>query len=190
MAAIVALLRAVNVGGHNKIKMDELRALFKALCLRGVETYVQSGNVVFGTRERDLALLTKRIRGGIERRFALRPEIILRSASELSEVVRRDPFAARKDIDPARLHVVFLADSPRPDACKELLEIKTDHEEVKVGRRELYIYYPHGAGKSKLTLALIEKTLGVFGTARNWNTSNKLLEMAKRLETSEQTGAK
>ena len=190
MVGIVALLRAVNVGGHNKIKMDELRALFEALDFWGVETYVQSGNVVFGTRERDLARLTQRIRGGIERRFGLRAEVILRTASELSEVIRRNPFVARKDIDPAKLHVVFLADSPRPGTSEKLLGIRADHEEVKVGRRELYIYYPNGAGKSKLTLALMEKTLGVFGTARNWNTTNKLLEMAEHLATSEQTIAK
>jgi uncharacterized protein (DUF1697 family) len=79
MAVVISLLRGVNVGGHHKIKMDALRALYESLELRGAQTYVQSGNVIFKTRERDLIRLGRRIEDGIERTFGFRPHVIVRT---------------------------------------------------------------------------------------------------------------
>src|SRR5690242_12170421 len=91
MTVIISMLRGVNVGGHNKIKMDALRALYESLKLRDAQTYVQSGNVIFKPDERDIALLTKRIEDGIERKFGFRPAVILRTAAEMRGVVERNP---------------------------------------------------------------------------------------------------
>src|SRR5467141_4381483 len=109
MAVIISMLRGVNVGGHNKIKMDALRALYESLKLRDAQTYVQSGNVIFRTEERDIARLTKRIEEGIERKFGFRPDVVLRTAAEMREVVARNPFAKRLGIEPGKLLVSFLA---------------------------------------------------------------------------------
>ncbi|MGA7556115.1 MAG: DUF1697 domain-containing protein, partial [Candidatus Acidiferrales bacterium] len=87
MAVIIAMLRGVNVGGHNKIKMEELRGLCKTLKLRDACTYVQSGNLIFRTDERDLELLTKRLQNAIERKFGFRPDVVLRTAAEMREVI-------------------------------------------------------------------------------------------------------
>ncbi len=84
MAVIISMLRGVNVGGHNKMKMDALRALYESLKLRDAQTYVQSGNVIFRTDERDMARLAKRIEDGIERKFGFRPDVILRTARSRS----------------------------------------------------------------------------------------------------------
>jgi len=183
MNVIISLLRGVNLGSHHKIKMDALRVLYESLKLRDPQTYVQSGNVIFRTGERDLVLLARRIEEAIERKFGFRSDVILRSASELKGVVRRNPFAARRDIEPGKLLVTFLPRDPGPEMRAEVCRIKAEAEEVRIGDRELYIYYPDGMGRSKLARA-IEKALKKSGTARNWNTVTKLLEIAERLEAS------
>ena len=184
MAVIVSMLRGVNVGAHNRIKMDALRALYESLGLREPQTLIQSGNVIFRTEGRDLTLLPERIGKAIERRFGFRPGIMVRTASDLRKVITRNPFAARRDIDPAKLLVTFLATDPGKEARDNVLRIKTDPEELRIDGREVYVHYPNGMGRSKLTPALIEKTLKTSGTGRNWNTIQKLLEIAEKLENS------
>ena len=179
------MLRGVNVGGHNKIKMEALRALYESMKLREAQTYVQSGNVIFRIDERDIALLTKRIEDGIERKFGFRPNVILRTAAEMREVIARNPFAKRRGIEPSKLLVTFLGSDPGAEAREKILQIKCDPEELRIEGRELYIYFPNGIGRSKLSWAGLEKTLKTPGTARNWNSVTKMLEMAENLEASE-----
>jgi uncharacterized protein (DUF1697 family) len=182
MTVIVSMLRAVNVGGHNKIKMDALRTLYESLKLREPQSYVQSGNVVFKTDERDLVRLTKKIENAIERTFGFRPDMVLRTSSDLRDVVAKNPFAKRRDIEPGKLQVHFLASDPGAEARANVLKIKTDPEELCIYGRELYIYFLNGMGQSKLSWAAVNKALKTPGTARNWNTVTKLLEMAESLE--------
>jgi uncharacterized protein (DUF1697 family) len=182
MAAIISMLRAVNVGGHNKIKMDALRVLYESLKLREPQSYVQSGNVVFKTDERDLVRLTKKIENAIEGTFGFRPDVVLRTSSDLRDVVAKNPFAKRRDIEPGRLQVHFLASDPGAEARANVLKLKTDPEELCVYGRELFIYFLNGMGKSKLSWAAVNKALKTPGTCRNWNTVTKLLEMAESLE--------
>ena len=182
MPVIVSLLRAVNVGGRNQIRMEALRALYDSLGLRDAQTYVQSGNVVLRTEARDVAPLSRRIENEIEENFGFRPAVILRTTAELRQVISRNPFAQRRDVEPNRLLVTFLAAKPAPEARARALAIKPDPEELHIEARELYIFYPNGMGRAKLSPAFLEKTLAIPGTARNWNTVNKLLEMAEILE--------
>jgi uncharacterized protein (DUF1697 family) len=185
MTVIISMLRGVNVGGYNKIKMDALRAHCESLGLRDAQTYVQSGNVIFRTVARDLVLLAKRIERGIERSFGFRPDVIVRTSSELRDVIARNPFATRRGIDPSKLLVTFLASDPGPEARDKILRIKADPEELRIDSRELYIYFPNGIARAILSPAVIEKTLKTPGTGRNWNTVRKLLEIAERLEASQ-----
>jgi len=184
MAVIVSLLRGINLASHNRVKMDALRALYESLGLRDVQTYVQSGNVVFKTTERDLAKLSGRIEEAIERGFGFRPGVIVRTTAELRDAIARNPFAARRGIEPGKLLVTFLAGDPAPEARERLLQIDTAPEEMRMDGRELYIYYPNGMGRPKVAWAQLEKTLKTPGTGRNWNTVTKLLEMAEALEAS------
>jgi uncharacterized protein (DUF1697 family) len=185
MAAIVSMLRGVNVGGHNKIKMDALRSLYESMKLREAQTYVQSGNVIFRTAERDIALLTKRIEDGIERKLGFRPDVILRTAAEMRQVILRNPFAKRRGIEPGKLLVSFLASDPGEEGRKKVLQMKCDPEELRIEGREVYIYFPNGIGRSKLPWARLDKMLKTPGTGRNWNSVTKMLEMAEKLEASE-----
>ncbi len=112
MPVLISMLRGINVGGHNKIKMDALRALYISLKFENPQTYVQSGNVVFKSKEQDLALIAKRIQQSIEKNFACCPEVILRTADDLRSVIKNNPFARQPNIDPARLLITFLASDP------------------------------------------------------------------------------
>ena len=166
MAVIISMLRGVNVGGHNKIKMEALR-----------ELYLRSD-------ERDITRLTKQIEDGIERKFDFRPGVILRTVAEMREVVATNPFAKRRGIEPSKLLVTFLASDPEEEAREKVRQMKCAPEELRIEGRELYIYFPNGMGRSKLSLARLEKTLKTRGTGRNWNSVTKMLEMAEKLEAS------
>jgi uncharacterized protein (DUF1697 family) len=182
MAAAISLLRGVNVGGHQKIRMEELRELYESLGLRHAQTYVQSGNVVFHTDARGFTRLSKRIANAIEERFAFRPRVILRTTADLRGVIAANPFASRRDLDPSRLLVQFLASDPPVDARERLLQIESEPEEVRMAGRELYIYYPNGMARPKVAWAFLERILQTPCTGRNWNTVRKLLELAENLD--------
>lgn len=182
MPVIISLLRGINVGGHNKIRMDSLRELCDSLGLRGAQTYIQSGNVVFQAGTPDLVRLQKKLEDALERKFRFRPVVVLRSLSDWKAAIRANPFAGRPGIDPDRLLVMFLAGEPALGAGKLLSQLRAAPEEVKLVGRELYLYYPNGMSRPKLTWTGLEKLLQVPGTTRNLNTVHKLLEMAGRLE--------
>ena len=179
---VICMLRGVNLGPYHRIKMDALRTLCESSGLTGVQTYVQSGNVVFHTKERNLIKLAKRIEDGIEKQFGFRPAVVLRTTAELRQVVARNPFGKRKGIEPAKLLVDFLAIEPDQHAGEELEKIKADPEELHLDGRELYIYFPNGMGRSKLPWARIDRAVKTSGTGRNWNTVTKLFEMAEKME--------
>ncbi len=182
MPVIICMLRGVNVGGHNKIKMDALKALCVSLKLKDPQTYVQSGNVIFSSSEKDLAKLGNRIQDAIEKTFGFRPGVMLRTMAELQGVVARNPFARRKDIEPGKLLVNFLASDPGKQGREKALAIKIGPEEMHLIGRETYIYFPNGQGRSKFPSAAIERALGTSGTGRNWNSVTKMLEMAEKME--------
>lgn len=182
MAVVVSMLRGVNLGPHNRLKMDDLRKLYESLGLRDVGTYVQSGNVVFKTAGRDFAKLAGRIEQGIESSFGVHTDVLLRTTAELRNVVAANPFAGRSGIDPSKLLVDFLAREPSPEATEKLLSVNIDPEELRIHGRELYIYFPNGMARPKLPSGLIDRTIKMPCTGRNWNTVTKLLEMAEALE--------
>jgi uncharacterized protein (DUF1697 family) len=181
MPVIICMLRGVNVGGHNMIKMEALKALCVSLKLKDPQTYVQSGNVIFRTEEKDQEKLTRRIQDAIEKAHGFRPGVVLRTAAELKEVVSRNPFAKRSGIEPGKLLVNFLAADPGKQAREKALAIKIGPEEMHLLGREAYIYFPNGQGRSKFPWAAIERALGTSGTGRNWNSVTKMLEIAEQM---------
>jgi len=180
MPTIIAMLRGVNLGGHKLVKMEALRALCDSLQCRNTQTYVQSGNVVFSTKEKNLSKLTRRIEDGIEKSFGFRAAVIVRTPDEMRKAIAANPFAKR-ELHPSKVIVVFLADELTAETRNQLEAIKVGAEEVKAHAREIYIYYPDGMGKSKFPAAM-ERVLKKTGTARNWNSVTKLMEMAEKEE--------
>ena len=181
---MVSLLRAVNVGSHNQVNMEKLRELHESLGFRNVKTYVQSGNVVFTANVKDLDKLRMRIEKAIEQTFSLQIDVVLRSAADLEAIVKGNPFAKRTGIEPKSLVVHFLATEPDAEAREKITQVKVGPEEMHLVGRDLYIHYAAGQGTTKLTPVLLQRTLKTLGTARNWNTVTKLLEMAKAIENS------
>jgi uncharacterized protein (DUF1697 family) len=182
MAVVIAMLRGVNLGPHNRIKMEALRALCETIQCRDAQTYVQSGNVVFRTDERDLAKLSKRMENAIEKKFGFHSDVILRKTAEMKDAVARNPFARRHGIEPSKLLVTFLASEPSHEAQKQVLALKTDPEQVRIHGKEMYIYFPNGMARPKLPWVTIVRLLNVRGTGRNWNSVIKMLEIAEQME--------
>jgi uncharacterized protein (DUF1697 family) len=171
----VALLRGINVGGKSLVSMAELRTLFTSLGFEDVQTYVQSGNVVFTARSTADRLAVK-----IEREIAaaldVKPAVILRTPAELGRVAQGNPYPRA---DTSKLHVVFLDHAPTRRAVAKLDPDRSPGDELTVKRREIYLHLPNGAGRSKLTLDYLERVLGVRGTQRNWKTLLELIELSR-----------
>jgi uncharacterized protein (DUF1697 family) len=148
MPVVICMLRGVNVGAHNRVKMDDLKKLFTSLKLRDPQTYVQSGNVIFKTDERNLDKLRKNLETAIHKKFGFQTDAILRSTKDFREVIAANPFAKRKDIHPGKLLVTFFSGDPGEDAREQVRAIKCDPEELFIEGREAYIYFPNGAGRS------------------------------------------
>ena len=176
-ATHVALLRGINVGGHHKVPMAELRALFEQLGYTDVATYVQSGNVLFTGETHDEPTTVRGIRAALLDRFGFDIPVLVRSTGELAAVAARHPYAAVQP-DEAKLHVFFLAGEPALEAIADLDPARFAPDEFTVEGRHLYAHYPNGAGRSKLTNDPVERALGTTATARNWRTVTKLLELA------------
>jgi uncharacterized protein (DUF1697 family) len=178
MPVYVAMLRGINVGGHNLIKMEGLRAAFAALGFDDVRTYVQSGNIVFQTATTATARLAKKTSKKILDAFGLDVPVLIRTADELSEVLKSNPLLKRTGIDETKLHVTFLA-AASPKQTDEILKPLAGQSELFAVRgTEIYLYCPGGYGSTKLSNGAIEKKLSVHATTRNWNTVNVLTAMA------------
>jgi uncharacterized protein (DUF1697 family) len=173
MPTYVALLRGVNVGGARKLPMKELVPALEELGLEDVETYIQSGNVVF-RGPTGKAKLTTQLEQAIEQRFGLDVTVMLRTAAELKKLVGANPYVD----DVANVHVAFLDRKPAAAAVKKLDPDRSPPDELTVVGTEVYLHFPNGYGRTKLGGDYLERVLGVRATARNWRTVTKLLELA------------
>jgi uncharacterized protein (DUF1697 family) len=175
----VALLRSVNVAGHGRLAMNELRASFEALGYTDVTTYIQTGNVLFTSSSKS----EKNIAAAVEQRlaedFGDSPAVLIRSVADLRRVGSSSPYA-KAGADPARHHVTFLATLPTKAALDALALPPSRRDELVVAGKEVYVHTPDGYADTKYTGAFLERRLGVVSTTRNWNTVSKLCELAGR----------
>jgi len=180
---VVSLLRGVNVGAHHRIRMEPLRSVYESVGLTDVRTLLQSGNVLFRTRSRDLGRLARQLEQAFETEFGFRSANLLRTVPELRAVADANPFAGRPGIAPANLAVTFLADAADDAARTRLEALKGCPEELHCGTRELYVYYTVGMARPVLTAAMLDKALlKMPTTTRNWNTVLKLVDLAIEMD--------
>ncbi|HKQ50296.1 MAG TPA: DUF1697 domain-containing protein [Phycisphaerae bacterium] len=177
MSSYIALLRGINVGGHNLIGMSDLRAMLESLGFTGVKSLLQSGNLVFQAGKRSPESLERLLESETKKRLKAAPDYFVRTADEWQTLIDRNPFPKEAKSDPSHLLVVFLKDAPDAKLVKALQAAIKGPEIVRADGRHLYAVYPAGIGRSKLTNTLIEKSLATRGTARNWNTIIKLSSM-------------
>ena len=173
MTAYVALLRGVNVGGSTKMQMADLRAMFAANGFADSQTYIQSGNVVFSATATEAALVHT-LEDAIAKTFSLQIPVVVRSKVQLTAVLAADPFP---DAAPNMAHVAFLSAKPPAKAIAGLDPDRSPPDVFTVAGREVYLYYPNGSGRSRLTGDYLERVLGVRVTVRNRNTVSKLLSL-------------
>ncbi len=178
MAKYVSFLRAINVGGRNVIKMDALKQIYADLGLLSAVSHLQSGNVVFDTERSDEMALGAEIETEIEAFAGFRPEVILRTADALAKVIGANPFPGPAKDDPSHLLVMFLKETPSKAQAAALTKANRGPEACAIKGRDIYIHYSEGIGRSKFTNSVIERELGLMGTARNWNTVTRLVELA------------
>jgi uncharacterized protein (DUF1697 family) len=172
----VALLRGINVGGNRKVPMAPLRSLVEGLGHTEVETLLQSGNVVFTADEEATGAPADALAAAIEAEFGFAVAVLVRTKADLVRVIAANPFPDAR-AEPKYLHVAF---SSRPVTVEALAGIDAERfapDEYRVGQDELYLWFPNGSGRSKLTIQLFEKALAADLTARNWNTVTKLRDL-------------
>lgn len=174
MAKQVALLRGINVGGNNMIPMADLRAMFESLGYADTKTLLQSGNVVFDAGKQKPAALEQSLNAATKKRFGFDIDYIVRSASEWSALIAANPFPDEAKRDPSHLLVTCMKERIDSTNVTALQAAIQGPELVRAVGRDLYTVYPIGIGVSKLTPAMVDKHLRLRGTARNWNTVQKI----------------
>jgi uncharacterized protein (DUF1697 family) len=180
MTVHIALLRAVNLAGSSAVAMSDLRSLMTELGFEA-KTLLQSGNLVFDAGKKKGAALETSIEKALAGRLSLKTEIFLRTAKEWDALVEANPFPKEAKADPGHLVLITLREKAKPADVKTLQASIKGRETVAAAGRELYVVYPDGIGRSKLTMAAIEKALGTRGTGRNWNTVLKIAALAAEL---------
>ncbi len=173
MPTCIALVRGINVGGNRMVAMADLRLVMSDVGFVNPRSVLQSGNLVFETTAKPAAA-ERRLEGEVASRLGLQTDFFVRTTREWREVVAANPFRREAEDDPVRLVVMFLKQAPAAAAVKTLQATIRGRETIVAKRRELYITYPDGYGRSRLTGALVEKTLSTRATARNWNTVLRL----------------
>jgi uncharacterized protein (DUF1697 family) len=176
VAVFVALLRGINVGKHRRVAMADLRAALAEAGHAGVTTHLQSGNVILETRERRPDTLERSIEEILRTGLDLDIDVIVRKASDLTKIAKNNPFLGR-GADPATLHVGFLKKKPAAAAARALAGTDFGSDELVLRGAELYLRYPGGYGRSKMTGAVFERVLRTPVTVRNWKVVTKLVEL-------------
>jgi uncharacterized protein (DUF1697 family) len=174
----IAFLRAVNVGGHNKIKMDDLKKLVVSLGYRDVETVIQSGNLIFETSERNIKSITDKTEKKLKEFMKKEIKVFVRKNSELLKIVRDNPFGKTKADDKAKTYVFFMYEEPSAGIKIPFKSASGDVNVFKKIDQNVFIIVNKTPGKASSPNNLIEKTFGIPATARNWNVVCKIVEKA------------
>ncbi len=179
MTTYIGVLRAINLGSHNKIAMSVLRAMLEKFGFEDPRTLILSGNVVFKSSSSSVEKVERLLEEASTKHLGVTTDYFVRSAKEWQGIIAANPFPKQAKTDPARLVMMCLRDAPAAAQVTALQDAIKGREAVKAKGKQAYFVYPDGIGRSKLTIKLIEKALGTRGTARNWNTVLKLGELAQ-----------
>jgi uncharacterized protein (DUF1697 family) len=177
MNTYVAFFRGINVGGNNSLPMKELIAILEDTGARNIKTYIQSGNAVFQSTEKDPSQLANQLAVEIKRRHGFEPYILILDLEAIKRAIAENPFP-EAEAEPSSLHLGFLASRPSSPNLVKLSSLKKESEQFHLSDQVFYLHAPEGVGRSKLASSS-EKLLGVPMTVRNWRTVCKVMEMAE-----------
>ncbi|MCW3081874.1 DUF1697 domain-containing protein [Segetibacter sp.] len=179
METFITILRGINVGGHHKIEMAGLKAMFEKLGFETVTTYIQSGNVIFNAAPKASSVdLSNTIRRAIVETYGFEVPVIIRTLTELEKAITANPFLNEADVDEEKLHLTFLADVADKDKIDKISHLNFAPDRFIIIEKEIYLYCPLGYGITKLSNNFFENKLKLTATTRNWRTVNKLLDLA------------
>ncbi len=182
MKTYIALLRGINVSGQKKIIMADLRAYLEELGFQDIQTYIQSGNIIFKSENSSLKNLELLIKNKIQEKYGFEVPVIVVTSTAIKSAVKNNPFEKDETKDPKKFCVVFLQDKPLQENIEILSGYNYSPEEYVLANKIIYFYAANGAGNAKMTNTFFENKLKVRATSRNWRTTNKLLEMVKLLD--------
>jgi len=178
METYISMLRGINVGGQKRILMQDLKQLYESLDLANVQTYVQSGNVVFDSRNQPADSLTGMIEATIQLTYGFSVSVFLRRAPDFQRILSANPFLTQRHVESSALYVAFLYRQPDLPLLESLAVPAGESAEFIIGQQEIFLYYPDGSGRSKFSHTYIERKLKVSVTTRNWNTLCALFDLA------------
>jgi uncharacterized protein (DUF1697 family) len=180
MDTYISILRGINVSGHNKIKMDALKKLYEDIGFKQVQTYIQSGNVLFREKKSDGWILGKKISEKIAEMFGFAVPVLVKDLAEMETVLNNNPFVNERNSDIKTLHVTFLSRVPEPaDIAK--LSVQAGNDEFIISSNVIYLYCPDGYGRTKLSNSYFENKLKIVATTRNWKSIMELVNLAKAM---------
>lgn len=176
----ISILRGINVSGQKKVKMADLKILYEEQGFENVNTYIQSGNVIFESKTKlTIEALKKIIEKAIETKYAFQVPVDIRTNQELKQIIKNCSYEeVKKEENGTKVLVTFLQSTPFNQKQESLLGYVKSPEKLIIQGREIYLYCPNGYGKSKLTNVFIEKKLGISATTRNWKSVKKLYELS------------
>lgn len=181
MITHLALLRGINVSGHNMIKMDALKTALESIGFLNVITYIQSGNVFVTTPEESPTKVGFLIKQEIYKTFGHDVPVVVINKNDLEVCLKNNPFLSEKDVDTKKLYVSFVSMELKSERIHDLKISKIKPDQVHIDQNRIYIKYDISPAKTRLDNSYIEKNLNVISTIRNWNTVNKLLEIFETL---------
>ena len=176
MTTYVSMLRGINVSGHRRVEMEELKQIYVSLGYRNVRTYLQSGNVVFEGAGASADALAEEIGKSLKQRLGLDVPLLIRTDDELGLVIKNNPFAGRNE---ERLHVTFLHEVPGVFPLDRINKAVGKGEAFSMAEREVYLFCPNGYGQTKLSNTFFERELKTTATTRNWRTTKSLLSLTE-----------
>lgn len=178
MQTYISMLRGINLGGHKKILMNDLKALYEAQGFHSVQTYIQSGNVIFQAEAISTLLLARQIEAAIAAQYPFEVPVIIRTREEMQATLVLNPYISQNDIDTEKLHLTFLEDMPESVHLAKINPADFAPDSFTLIGKDVHLHLPIDYGNSKLSNTFFEKKLKVKATTRNWRTVNKLCELA------------
>jgi uncharacterized protein (DUF1697 family) len=183
MAKYILILRGINVGANRKVPMADLKVLCAKLRLQNLQTYIQSGNVVFELPQPEsVSELENRLQKAFTETFGFDIPVIVRTIQEIEESITNNPFLKEKDVDVDKLHLTFLKEEPSPELLEKTKALQFLPDRFEIIGRDVFVYCENGYGRTKITNDFFEKKLKVQSTTRNWKTVMKLHEMINSIQ--------
>ncbi|KAA3614638.1 MAG: DUF1697 domain-containing protein [Calditrichaeota bacterium] len=175
----IVLLRGINVSGQKKIKMEDLRSHLRDLHFTDIQTYIQSGNIIFKYNSTNQATLAEAIKNKIAEKYNFDVPVLVLTTTELEIAVANCPFSPATGQETKRIYFTFLSETPIPERVAKLKKLDYNPEQYILAGKTIYFYSPNGYGRAKMNNNFFENQLKVAATTRNWKTVHKLLEMAE-----------